>query len=51
MPIHYSIDKKNRVVYLTAEGRAVHDDFADVIDRLAEDTDFEPGTHSSKSGR
>lgn len=43
MPIHYNIDKTNRVVYLTAEGRAVHDDFADVIDRLAEDTAFEPG--------
>ncbi len=43
MPIHYTIDKKNRAVYLTAAGRAVHDDFADVIDRLAEDEDFKPG--------
>ncbi len=43
MPIRYSVDKQNRVVYLTAEGRAVHRDFEVLIDQLAADPDIEPG--------
>jgi len=43
MPIRYDIDRTDRVVYLTAEGRGTHGDFEDLIDRLAEDEDFQPG--------
>ena len=43
MPIQYTVDKKDRVVYLTAEGRGTHRDFEVLIDQLAEDTEFEPG--------
>ncbi len=43
MPIRYTIEKTDRVVYLTAQGRAVHRDFEVVIDELAEDKAVEPG--------
>lgn len=43
MPIHYTIDKTERVVYQTAVGRGYHRDFEELIDRLAEDEDFKPG--------
>ena len=43
MPIHYSIDKATKGVYLTAKGRGQHRDFQLIIDQLAADPEFGPG--------
>lgn len=43
MPIRYTIDKPDKVVYLAAQGRGTHRDFEELIDRLAGDAEFTPG--------